>query len=308
MIVLSVINMQDELVNDKINIVYFDPGELKDLKEKISFDRIEALCVHQSYIKEDFLSLFPELKWVQVPSSGYDRVDIQLLKNRNIILTNGRGAYSVAIAEDIFSKMLLFARNVDTYVKDQKQKKWQSGLDTFELQGKTIGILGAGSIGKETALRAKCFGMKTLGVNTSGNKVDGFDLIYPAKSMDKLLAESDFVICALPLNQETRGLINRDSFKIMKKSSFFINVGRGPIVVEKDLIQALKEKEIAGAGLDVFEEEPLDSNSPLWQLPNVYITPHQAGRGDHSRDKVKEIFAHNLKTYPDKEEMINVVT
>lgn len=308
MVVLSEIKIEDEVLREnKEDILFFDPENLKEVKA-LDRSRVEVLFINQPYVNRAFLQLFPEVKWIQIPSSGYDQVDLKVLKERNIIFTNGRGAYSTAIAEDIFSKMLTLARNIDVYVKNQEQRKWdKSNIETFELKGKTLGILGAGSIGRETAGRAKCFGMKTMGMNTTGDSVPGFDKVYTVDSMDILLKKSDFVVSALPLNNETDGLIDQSVFSCMKKSSYFINVGRGPVVVEDDLIQALKEKQIAGAALDVFAEEPLDGSSPLWQLPDVYITPHQAGRSDHSRDRAKGIFIHNLAAYPNTEKMKNVI-
>jgi phosphoglycerate dehydrogenase-like enzyme len=168
----------------------------------------------------------------------------------------------------------------------------------LEIHEKTIGIIGVGAIGKETAKIAKAFGMKVLGLRHSGKAEEYVDEMYTSNQLDLLLPKCDYVVVTLPLTKETFHLFGAEQFKQMKTSAYFINIGRGEIVNEEDLVMALKDGEIAGAGLDVFEKEPLSVDSPLWGMENVIITPHTAGSTEHYNKRVVEdILIPNLKDY-----------
>lgn len=168
----------------------------------------------------------------------------------------------------------------------------------LEIHENTIGIIGVGTIGKETAKIAKAFGMKVLGLRHSGKAEEYVDEIYTSNQLDLLLPKCDYVVVTLPLTKETFHLFGAEQFKQMKTSAYFINIGRGEIVNEEDLVMALKDGEIAGAGLDVFEKEPLSVDSPLWGMENAIITPHTAGPTEHYNKRVVEdILIPNLKDY-----------
>ncbi|MFB5196404.1 D-2-hydroxyacid dehydrogenase [Neobacillus sp. KR4-4] len=239
-----------------------------------------------------------KLKWLQSWSAGIDYLPLEELNSRNFFLTSANGVHAYPISETIFALMLGLTRKIHTYVKNQQIKTWHHANMGQEIHGKTIGIIGVGTIGGETAKIAKAFGMKVLGVRHSGMPARNVDEMYTPNQLGELLPACDYVVVTSPLTKDTYQMFGREQFKQMKASAFFINIGRGEIVVENDLIQALTEGTIAGAGLDVFETEPLSNESPLWEMENVIITPHTSGSTDHYNQRVLEnILIPNLKAY-----------
>ncbi|MFS0752535.1 D-2-hydroxyacid dehydrogenase [Oceanobacillus sp. 1P07AA] len=271
----------------------------KDIAEE-KLNKAEIL-VHWRESQADKYVKSNNLKWVQSWSAGVDYIDLDHLKKNDIYLTSANGVHAFPISETIFAYMLGFTRLIHTYIKQQQEKKWHHANLNGEIHGKTISIIGVGKIGKETAKIAQAFNMKVLGVRHSGKNVDYVDEMYTPDDLKHVLEQSDFVVVTLPLTNETRHMFGKEQFNQMKDSAFFVNIGRGPIVDEKALITALQQKEIAGAGLDVFESEPLQSDSPLWEMDNVIITPHSAGATEYYTNRViQDIFIPNLKTYLDK--------
>ncbi|QED46551.1 D-2-hydroxyacid dehydrogenase [Cytobacillus dafuensis] len=250
-----------------------------------------------------------KLRWVQTWSAGINSMPLEKLNSRHVQLTSANGVHSFPISETIFALMLGLTRKINTYVKNQQSRKWHHSGLRLELHGKTMGLFGVGAIGKETAKIAKAFGMNVLGFRRSGQPEENVDTMYKLDQMNDVLPVCDYVVVTLPLTKETKLLFGKEQFNLMKPSSFFINIARGDIIVEADLIEALKEEKIAGAGLDVFEKEPLGENSPLWELENVIITPHTAGSTEHYNNRViEDIFIPNLKSYLKGEKLpINLV-
>ncbi|GIN57672.1 D-2-hydroxyacid dehydrogenase [Lederbergia ruris] len=239
-----------------------------------------------------------QLKWIQTWSAGVNNLPLQTLKQKDVVLTSANGVHAYPISETIFALMLGLTRKIHTYVRHQQEKKWHNGGLELEIHGKTIGIIGVGAIGQETAKIAKAFGMKVLGVRHSGKPEAHIDHMYKPDQLADVLGQSDFVVITLPLTKETTRMFGEKQFHQMKNNAFLINIGRGQIIDEAALIQALKDKEIAGAGLDVFEVEPLPADSPLWDLDNVIITPHTAGATEHYTERVvRDIFIPNLRHY-----------
>lgn len=177
------------------------------------------------------------------------------------------------------------------------EKKWVRGRNGLEMHGKTMGIIGVGSIGKETAKLAKAFGMNVLGCRRSGGNLPEVDQMYDIKGLNSMLSHCDYVVNTLPLTVETNHMIGEEQFNRMKPSTFYVNIGRGETTDTDALIRAIREQKIAGAGLDVFEQEPLPETSPLWEMENVIIAPHTSGATDHYFDRAIEIFKDNLKSY-----------
>ncbi len=239
-----------------------------------------------------------KLKWVQSWSAGVNTFPVDDFSSREIKLTSAKGVHAYPISETIIGFMLTFTRNLHTYIKNQTKKIWSDSISMKEIHEKTVGIIGVGEIGKETAKIAKAFGMTVLGVRHSGKDEEYVDKMYSSNQLHNMLPLCDYVVVTLPLTKDTYHLFSDKEFKLMKPSSFFINIGRGQTVVEDDLIKALINGEIAGAGLDVFETEPLSQESPLWELDNVIITPHNSGLTDYYTKRVIEnIFIPNLKQY-----------
>jgi len=241
---------------------------------------------------------FSNLKWVQSSSAGINHFPIEQFQSNGIMLTSANGVHAYPISETIFAYMLGLTRKIHTYVKNQKSKIWHHSNMKLEIHEKTIGIIGVGAIGKETAKIAKAFGMKVLGVRHSGKLVEYVDEMFTPDRLEELLPMCDYVVLTLPLTNETYQLFTAREFQLMKPTAFFINIGRGKLVMEEDLIAALQAGEIAGAGLDVFEKEPLSGDSPLWEMDNVIITPHTAGSTEYyDKRVVEDIFIPNLKAY-----------
>jgi phosphoglycerate dehydrogenase-like enzyme len=258
----------------------------------------EIIAGWHNGIEEYCLAPHSKLKWFQSWSAGVDYLPLEEMDSRNIYLTSANGVHAYPISETIFALMLGLTRKIHTYVKNQQKKTWHHAHMGQEIHEKTIGIIGVGTIGKETAKIAKAFGMHVLGVRHSGKPEDYVDEMYSPDQLDQLLPKCDYVVVTLPLTKETNQMFGAEQFKQMKTSAFFMNIGRGEIVVEADLIQALKEGTIAGAGLDVFETEPLSPESPLWEMENVIITPHTSGSTHHYNQRVIEnILIPNLNEY-----------
>lgn len=238
------------------------------------------------------------IRWIQTWSAGVNSLPLDLLEKREVSVTSANGVHAYPISETIFALMLGLTRNVHTYVKNQQVKKWLHGDLKLEIHEKTVGIIGVGAIGKETAKIAKAFSMNVLGVRHSGKSEGYVDEMYTPDQLSTLLPKCDYIVVTLPLTKETEQLFGDEQFKQMKNSAFFINIGRGQIVVENDLIEALKDGVIAGAGLDVFETEPMPPENPLWIMENVIITPHTAGSTEHYDQRlIEDIFIPNLKSY-----------
>ncbi|WP_163537512.1 D-2-hydroxyacid dehydrogenase [Gracilibacillus sp. YIM 98692] len=239
-----------------------------------------------------------QLKWLQTWSAGVNSLPLDALQQKNVALTSANGVHAYPISETIFAHMLGLTRKIHTYVRQQQEKTWYHAGLKLEIHEKTIGIIGVGAIGQETAKIAKAFGMKVLGVRHSGKPADHVDEMYTPDQLADLLPQCDYVVITLPLTEETTGMFGEKAFRQMKNSAFLINIGRGPIVKEDELIQALEKEEIAGAGLDVFEKEPLPEDSPLWNMDNVIVSPHTAGATEHYTERViRDIFIPNLKHY-----------
>ncbi len=250
-----------------------------------------------------------KLKWLQSWSAGVDSMPLEKLAARKIMLTSANGVHAYPISETIFALMLGLTRKIHTYVKNQQARVWDHAHMKLEIHEKTIGIIGVGAIGSETAKIAKAFGMKVLGVRNSGKPAEFVDEMYTTEQLHLVLPQCDYVVVTLPHTKETHHLFGAEQFKQMKSTAFFINIGRGEIVVEEELVVALHDGTIAGAGLDVFETEPLSTESPLWEMDNVIITPHTAGSTEHYNQRVVEnILIPNLKNYLSGEPLsINLV-
>lgn len=248
-------------------------------------------------ISDTLLQPDSPLRWVQTWSAGVEKLPLDRLEERGILLTNASGVHAEPITAVIFGFMLLFTRKLHTAVRNQQNRRWHSEGNESELTGKTAVIAGTGSIGSETARIAKAFRMKTIGISRSGKTVADFDQVYTTDELPDAIRQGDFVINTLPLTDETQGLFNAEIFSNCKQGAYYINIGRGATTHTEDLIAALKSGQLAGAGLDVFETEPLPQDHPLWEMEQVVITPHCAGTTDRYADRVVNIFTDNLQSY-----------
>jgi len=241
---------------------------------------------------------YPNLKWIQYFSAGYDGVDIDYLKENNIAFSNAQNVYSKAIAEDVFTKIFYFNRCVKYYIDSMSTKTWKTSNEHKELKDSTVLIVGVGSIGKELAKRFKSFEMNVIGYRKTNRSAENFDHIITLDSeLDQAIAIADYVILAIPLNQETKHMYDKRKLNLMKKDALLINVARGQIINQDDLYETLKNRQIRGAGLDVLDPEPLPKGNPLWDLDNVFITPHNASFSDQMMDNMFALFISNIELY-----------
>jgi len=269
----------------------------------------------------------PNLRWVQLHTAGAERIHSHpLYTETDILFTNTSGIHAINMGEYVMGQILVLAHRFPLLSEQQSRSFWP--MDRWErytpdeLYGKTIGIVGYGSIGRQVARLARAFGMKALAIKRNAKDPtdsdytlpgvgdpsgDLPDRIYPPQAIRSFLGECDVVVLALPLTEETHHLITTETLQAMKTSAFLVNVSRGGVVDEAALIKALNEGWIAGAVLDVFEEEPLPEDSPLWKTHNLIITPHIAGHTPHYHERAAGVFAENLRRYIANQPLVNVI-
>lgn len=255
------------------------------------------------------LEKLTNLKWIQLFRAGYDMIDTDYIRKRGIILTNGKDIFSIPIAEDVVCKILMHNTNALRYIENKKVHTWDNTLRRTELKGQTIGVIGTGSIAMEIAKRLQPFGVKLLGYKrTPVLNVPYFEEIYSGKrGLDHIMSVSDYIIVTADLNEETYHMINKENLKLMKETASVINIARGSIINQKDLKDALKNKVISYAGLDVFEIEPLPSDDELWSMDNVYLTPHASALVKNNKARWVKLIVQNIKNFADNERLINIV-
>lgn len=255
----------------------------------------------------------PHLGWVHCDHAGLNKSARPWVFERGLRVTSSSGRSAPALAEHAMFFMLLFAYQYPKFQEAQRAHQWGfPGQDSLRgLISKTVGIVGLGNTGCELAVRAKAFGMRVLGYRRQAADVPGVDRLYAAErgdSLDELLRESDFVVLATPLSDATRNLIGARELALMKPTAVLVNMARGGVVNEAALIETMRQGKLAGAGLDVFEREPLPADSPLWDLPNVAITPHTTPQVPDRTGRSLEMITENVRRYRAGERLLNLLT
>ncbi len=277
-----------------------DPQQARDLA------REAAVMVGWS-IPENVLTHARRLRWVHSSGAGVERLLVPAILNGDVIVTDSSGIHR-AMVEHVFGLMLAFARRLHVALRLQRAHRWDhAAVAGDELRGKTLGILGLGAIGRDIARAASAFEMRVIGIRRQPEPLDGVERVLPPEGLHTVLRESDYLVLAFPLTALTRGLIGEREFAAMKPSAVFINIARGAIVDEHALVAALRDGRIAGAGLDVFREEPLSADSPLYEMPNVIITPHTAGSSPYYFDRMTDLLCENLRRFLEGRPLLNVV-
>lgn len=271
--------------------------------------------------------LTPNLRWVQVDSAGVNLLHNTALWHSDIAITSANGVHTVQIAEHVLAMLLAHTHHLPLAYRLQQHTHWASSEQlaafvTSEIRGKTLGIVGYGAIGREVARLATALGMRILATKRRGRSpvFDGWsplgtgdptgnipEQFYDLDELHLLLAACDAVVLALPLNQQTERLIGKEQLARMRPHTFLINIGRGALIEQNALVAALQEQRLGGAALDVTDPEPLPSNSPLWKMDNVIITPHIAGLSIHYDDRIVDLFSENLHRYLTGEPLLNLV-
>lgn len=276
----------------------------------------ETDVVCSFYPPEDLLAIAPGLRWVALPSAGADgAVRAGIVKHGGPIVTTANGIHAVPIGEFVLSMMLMWVRHWPRLIDLQRATTWPDHAEWESLQGrelasKTLGIIGLGAIGRHIARLGRAFSMRIVATRRStepGATDPDVDTLIPANHLHDLLAASDFVVVSVPSTPETRDMIGPAELHAMRRDAFLINISRGNTIDEAALIAALTDGIIGGAGLDVFEDEPLPAESPLWRLPNVIMSPHLAGASDQYSRRFTDLFLENLAHFRAGESMRNVV-
>jgi phosphoglycerate dehydrogenase-like enzyme len=258
----------------------------------------------------ELLKLAKNLKWLHLPSAGadgYTRYELYCNKEE-IQISNSSGVFGLPIAEHIFAMILSHNHNLQDYAYHKAEKKWHRINNAKDFYDSTIGIIGLGDIGTEVAKRAKAWGARVLAVKrTITDTPEYVDQLFSMEDIDEVLKQSDYIVLSLPNTAKTIGIISEQKLRIMKPNAFLVNIGRGVLIDQEALIKALQEGRIGGAGLDVTEPEPLSVDSPLWDLPNVIITPHASGTSPSNDQRRFNIFYQNLLRYMDSKPLENTV-
>jgi D-2-hydroxyacid dehydrogenase (NADP+) len=265
------------------------------------------IMIGWSRLEPELLQKCPRLKWLCVFSAGVEALPFETLRQMGITVTNLRGAHGPQMAEQAFGMMILFSRRLKDFIKAKEKRQWRNDLEVSQLSGKTLCVIGAGSIGTEFARKAKAFDMDVIGIKRSPGASEYFDRIETPDQLIECLSVSDYNALLTPLTDETRHMIGKKEFAAMKKSSIFINMSRGGTVDETAMIEALRNGEIAGACLDVFSTEPLRADSPLWDMDQVVMTPHVAGAVPDYMQRGSDLFAENLICYRRGDKLLNQI-
>lgn len=254
------------------------------------------------------IPLAKNLKWIHAFSAGVEKILTPEVVKSKIIVSNSSGIHAIPIAEHVIGFILIFTRKFYDTFKKQQRKIWTKNQDLTELKDKTVLVVGLGNIGTEVARLTSCFGANVIAVKQNlKHKPDFVNEVYSINHLEKTLSKADFVVLCLPLTNETHHLFDVKKFKLMKKTAIIINIGRGGLINEKELIEALDKKIISGAGLDVTEEEPLSQKSRLWTMENVVITPHHSGWSEKYMDRAIDLFCINLQAYLANKPLPNLV-
>jgi phosphoglycerate dehydrogenase-like enzyme len=279
-----------------ITFVQDERVSLSEVNQNINIAAIDAVVCNGLFLYND-ITQFKSLKFIQLTSTGMDRVPLDYIRNHGIHIANARGVYSIPMAEWVVLKILEIYKNSRYFYKAQSERKWQKRRDLLELSGKTAAIIGLGNVGIEIAKRLSVFGVYIIGVDNRLLDPAENDLVNELSvpdEIDGVLNKSDIVIITLPLTDQTHHMMNKCRFEAMRDSSVLVNVSRGGVINEADLVEALQGNKFLGVALDVFEEEPLNQDSLLWDFDNVIVTPHNSFVSDKVNERLFGLIIKNL--------------
>jgi phosphoglycerate dehydrogenase-like enzyme len=255
------------------------------------------------------------LRWIHSPAAAVHQFLFPELVKSDVILTNAREVHGPVVAEHVMALIFALAKRIPQSVRFQQEHiwgqeiLWEEHAAPAEVAGAILGLVGLGSIGRNVAKRASALGMKVIGVREHANseKPEFVHEVLPSSRLNEMLGRADYVVLAAPVTAATRGMIGREQIPRMKPEGYLINVGRGPLIDEAALIEALRQRKIAGAALDVFDQEPLPADSPFWDLENVLITPHTAGMTTKLWERHHSLFSENLRRFLRGEPLLAIV-
>jgi len=314
---------QIEAVSPRLEITTLEAKKLEDILEEV-WQEVEILYTHKIVPTPD---LAPNLKWIQFHRAGNERfMDAPILDKPNLLASSMSGASAPQVAEYVLEMTLALGHRLPDIIDHQKRAEWPADrgdiFSAVELNQSTIGIVGYGSIGREVARLLQAFGATVLAtkydakhpadpgymIEGSGDpEGDYVHRLYPAQALNSMLKDCDFLVVCVPLTQDTQDLIGIEQLAAMKSTAFLIDVSRGGIIDHADLIVALEEGQIAGAALDVYPEEPLPEDNPIWKFPNVILTPHIAGVSRYYNQRAVALFVENLNRYLEGQTPLNLI-
>ena len=328
--VLSTISLTDEQiqkiksVSDQIHLEVFRSKDTSKIPDEV-WRKAEVLLIGSRYLPP--IEKVPDLRWIQSSWAGIETfLDDPILQQKNIQLTSSSGAMVSQLGEFAIMMMLMLGHKMPAMIKAQHEKHWVEdkfvSLQPRELRGSTVGIVGDGSIGREIARHLHQYGATVLATKRDvmhpedkgyvpkglgDPHGDFFERLYPIEGLEGMLKDCDFVVVTMPATKDTNQLFTEKTFNAMKPGALFVNISRGSLVDENALLNALNSGHLGGAALDVFSEEPLPAESPLWSNPKIIITPHLAGYSPNMMNQVITLFIENLKRYVNQEELYNLI-
>jgi len=286
-----------------VNLTIIDE---KEITTQMDFSNIEVLIGVNPFLKIQIKKM-PKLKWIQLLSTGINQLTKEIKSKSKIIITNMKGVYSIPIAEWVVGKILDISKYTRYFFEKQNEGKWDFNRNIIELSNKQALLIGTGSVAVEVAKRLKPFVKNILGINTDGHLVEEFNDCYPISHIMNVLPNSDIVVISLPLTKKTYHLFSYDLMEKIKDNSILINISKGEAINENDLIKLLNEEKFLGVALDVFENEPLDAHSRLWNFNKLIITPHNSWFSDQIYERRFNVVYHNLINYLNKRRLENAV-
>ena len=259
----------------------------------ISYEEVEGVICNGLFLHHP-IERFRNLKYIQLTSAGFDRVPLEYIKAKGIAIHNARGVYSIPMAEFALSSVLSVYKQSKHFAMSQEQHCWNKHRGLRELYGKSVCIVGCGSVGEECAKRFSAMGCQVFGVDVFPREDKNYVRIFALDSLNEVLTYADVLILTLPLTEESRHIIGKDQLSLLPNDCVIVNISRGAIIDTDALIDILTKKDIT-AVLDVFEGEPLNENSPLWDMENVVVTPHNSFVGEENSNRLYELIIRNLK-------------
>lgn len=275
-----------ETMGHTVTFMQYEKDELP-----CSYEWVEGVICNGLFLTHP-IEKFTNLRYIQLTSAGFDRVDMDYVKSHGIEIHNARGVYSIPMAEFALCGVLQLYKQAAFFRENQRKHLWEKHRGLLELSGKNVLIVGCGSVGNECAKRFKAFDCSITGVDLFPREDSLYSEILPLDKLDDALEQADIVVLTLPLTEQTHHLIDNSKLSLMKDGATLVNIARGAIVNTDALLNHIDR--LTGAVLDVFEEEPLNENSPLWDKPNIILTPHNSFVGEENGERLKEIIVENL--------------
>lgn len=266
-------------------------------KDKTHLPTADILVTFGEDLRDEDVRIADNLKWIMVASAGIEKMPRKAIVEKELIVSNVRGIHKTPMSESVLAHLLSLKRSLPAIYENQRSGTWNRRVKSSELSGSTALILGPGAIGSEIGRLLQAFGVRTIGCNRSGNPVDYIEEIVSLPNLLDVLPKADVVISVLPSTDETKQLFKPEHFKAMKQNAIFMNFGRGDLVQDKVLLEALDNEEIAYAVLDVFEEEPLPEDHPYWGMDKVIVSPHVSSLSGKYVERALDIFIPNLKNW-----------